>query len=306
MRKPVLNKKEAKVLDKTAKELKTLTDQLVNSVAFTDKSHIADDLKMKGLGVKEFRRSVYYLLKIIETTRKAYDELKGSEEWRHRNTHCYITSHAIDFLNGIGKNAKDKLIDACTLPDNEKEMREILFEGHFYGEVSPGEYGNYLKRIPKLYPLLDLITKDNLDENAVSNFTTHYNRFKKNGNLKELGVSAHYIQDVTAPHHAGNMAIGFELISDGMETHYIFEKYAREFLFGAGHNMNTAISNNYKELKAAFDKGTEAFTGKVYALSTPNIASAKETDSDKWEQTILNAIPIAIAATAVIFEQIKK
>ena len=153
--------------------------------------------------------------------------------------------------------------------------------------------------------LLDCI--DDTEETAVSNFGEYYIQ-SQNGsiNLKKLGWASHYLQDLTAPHHVGNLAIGFEIITDNTATHFLFEKYAKKYVYDNPDAFSRTAKSIYRELKKKFKPaGPEKFAREVYKRAVPNVPDVKTMSRACWDRAIKKSIPLAIGATAVILEPLR-
>jgi hypothetical protein len=241
---------------------------------------------------------------IFRKANKYYDILKGALN-RTNSTHEFITEKALELLGKSNQTLLKELKAACVQPDTNKDMYRLAFEGHFYGKVRGGKYGNFLQNCfnNQTLMLIDLI--DDIDETALGNFQTYYNKAFDKGdvNLKTLGWAAHYLQDLTAPHHVGNMAIFFEVFTDNSASHYAFEKYANIYVYDNQTAFQKKAGDFLKQLKPLFKPGKpEKFAKEVYNRATKNIAGIE--DMSGWDAVINNAIPLAIGATAVIFEGI--
>ena len=167
------------------------------------------------------------------------------------------------------------------------------------------KFGNFLGRVFGKYFLSFLNNCINdIDETASSNFSKYYKQpLDRNIGLKELGWAGHYIQDLTAPHHVGNMAIFFEVITDNIATHFVFEKYARKYVYDHPNDFTSKAKKIYKELKPNFNPNKPKKLAKeVYNRAVKNVPFIMGTDLASWDKAIKDAIPLAIGATAVIFE----
>ena len=285
--------------------------------------------------IKEsFQSNVYEdAHRLINLTHKSYEQFKSLTGSQY-NTHKFITSKAIEILN-VQSESADTLLEYCVFPDSSKsDMSDLIFEGHFYGKITSRKYGNFIDSLfPRVAILLEGIKKvtngfdEDIHEHAVGNFTTNYTHsMNADRKLICLGVAAHYLQDLTAPHHAGNYpAVPYV-------DHYFFEKFASQYLYG---QPNITISKSgYKKFKSQLQSApaqTEQFAKEIYALAVPYVdyvkrdSYAKLADIDKsaafmdeeieacnsflisgvnkdWTSAIDGAIPIAVYATAYLFE----
>jgi hypothetical protein len=148
---------------------------------------------------------------------------------------------------------------------------------------------------------------NDIDETAMSNLVKHYAHATEGAiQLKELGWAAQYIQDLTAPHHAGNMAIGFETITDNCETHFPFEKYANGYVYDNETAFQAKAKHVYDEFRATFNPGRpEDMAKEVHRRALPNIPKVRTLNESEWKQAIHDAVPLAIGATAVLLEPLK-
>jgi len=222
-------------------------------------------------------------------------------------THSVITKFALMLT---GKNPEDgsyrELIDSCTGPDRHIKSIAIMMEGHFFGSIGWNKTGNYMKRVFSS-DLLKLIDNFNdIDETAVTNYCMHMEKYTESFKPESLGWALHYLQDITAPHHAGNYAVFFSKHTDGFDTHHGFEKKAR-LMINDSRNMeryiNTArellpvICSEFKQLTS------QEFAEYIYSESAKNIDdSIRSKNPEKWVPVIEKALPLAIASTAAVLK----
>lgn len=277
--------------------------------------------------------------KLIGMTHRSYQQYKGLPDLK-RNTHQFITDQASALL-ALRSDAVAALHATCTYPDEPKsDMSDLIFEGHFYGKTGSGNPGNFIDDAypPKAISAMTFIKKvrfgadENIHEHAVMNFTKHFNRVLqdpgRDQKLFYLGVSAHYLQDLTAPHHAGNYP-AFPYVD-----HYFFEQFASRYVYG---DPRFKISRPaYKKFKAKMGSNprqAQSYALEVTARATPfiqyierdscdRLAMSREggraLDADikllnkslmsghneKWEKAIIGAVPLAVYATAYLFETV--
>ncbi|MEN6374140.1 MAG: hypothetical protein ABFD75_05060 [Smithella sp.] len=275
--------------------------------------------------------------KLIRLTHQSYNLHKALPSTEH-NTHEFITDQAIALL-GINPVIADTLHTYCTYPDEPKsDMSDLIFEGHFYGKTSAGAPGNFLVdafpetalRAMELVKKIRFGADEDIHEHAVMNFTRYFNQSipPASADLKHfyLGVAAHFLQDLTAPHHAGNYpAVPYV-------DHYFFEKFTSQYVYDEPEfAISRAGYNNFKAKMAAKPAQPEPFALEVNGLATPFIqyietdfhrmlggdepdmaSMDKEIDklnkillagkNEDWEKAIVGAIPLAVYATAYLFE----
>jgi hypothetical protein len=296
----ILSAKEVAKLDAARKRI----EKYKNKIDAASRAKVGKDKFMRSGGIGTLKDSVDNFYALVKIVADNYKELKNPQEWSAKNTHKFITEKACEYLS-LDQKVANQLIKACTVPDDNEKMWRLCYEGHFYGAVKGG-YGNFLKKVfdDELLALVDYI--NDIDETAVSNFAVHF----KPEDVRELGFAAHYIQDLTAPHHVGNQAIFFESLTGDNETHYAFEKYARDYLYGMSPQQMKQIIDNadteYRKIKITLDEANaKVFAKQIYGSSVRYVQNIKGWDRNEWDKAIQNAIPIAIAATAVVFESLK-
>lgn len=239
---------------------------------------------------------------------KSLKELDENQEQSGlKNTHKKITEIALNAVNfRISHDIKDFLIETSAGPDKHLKTILLFMEGHFYGKTESDSYGNF---IPIYFG--DFITgfldqMNDVDETALSNLAHYYMKYKNENNLEAFGWSLHYIQDLTAPPHAGNLPVFLpKLKKDVADTHHPFEKLARERINNDPDFFAAKSANPYKELKPIFIgdlAGLNNFGKKLYEMTSPYIKNVRHHDELKWNEAIDETLPLAIAATTVILE----
>jgi hypothetical protein len=227
-------------------------------------------------------------------------------------THEFITAEALTQLDIHDKIFSQALLGSCMDPDKDKKHWELAYEGHFYGKLNGQKFGNFFPRVFHGSMLWFLDHLNDIDETALSNFCKNYAKaLGDRSNTEILGCAAHYLQDLTAPHHVGNMAIFFEMMTDNTNTHYVFEKFARNFLYKEENQNRFAdrAKTIFDELKLSFDPlkyEPEKLAKVVYNTAVANVSKVKSNNRDLWTEAICDAIPLAIGATAVILEPWRK
>ncbi|MFC1883319.1 hypothetical protein ACFL2O_00980 [Thermodesulfobacteriota bacterium] len=306
--KDILTKKEAKILEEANDKARKLREKLEKPGPKIDKSEFSKAGKAKKIELLSESLAADHrnLWELIKTANEYYDALKSSMDEKD-TTHEFITKGALNLLKIDDPGIWGELKPACMAPDREKKMWELAYEGHFFGKVRSGKFGNFMERVFGKYFLSVIDRVNDIDETAVSNFSKYYKQ-ALDGNIgfKELGCAGHYLQDLTAPHHVGNMAIFFEMLTDNIGTHYIFEKYARKFVYDNPDSFTSKAKKAYEELKTDFNPNQpKNFTKEVYNRASKNIPLVMNTDLNSWDKAIKDAIPLAIGATAVVFEPLK-
>jgi hypothetical protein len=271
--------------------------------------------------------------RLIKLTHQSYGRVKGMISGRY-STHRFITEKALGLL-AVAPALSQRLLEYCTFPDEPKsDMADLIFEGHFYGRTDAGPEGNFLGNLfPRGVAVLEAIKQathgpaERIDEHAVMNFALHCRQAGQPGPAGfSLGVAAHYLQDLTAPHHAGNYpAVPYV-------DHYFFEQYASLHLHG--HPAFAVTAGDYEAFKAglaATPSDPEAFAREIYGRATAFIPlietrlHAEEMGSEsflglldeevdryqgfldrgdnaQWTEAVEGAVPLAIYATACLFE----
>jgi len=308
----ILSKDEARALAKARERFKKLEGDLRKEAPKLDKADFARAGSKKSLDlisanlVDDFSR----FWALVREANNLYAAVKKGMNLK-KSTHEFITLKALDLLGVADPSVRNSLQKACMGPDTDTDLKRLVFEGHFYGKVGGRRNGNFLERVfgdlaTGLLGLVDRHVND-IDETAMSNLSKYYiHATEGNINLRELGWAAHYIQDLTAPHHAGNMAIGFETITDNCETHFPFEKYANGYVYENDTAFQGKAEQVYSEFSATFKPGRpEDMAREVHRRALPNIPRVQIIDETEWKQAIHDAIPVAIGATAVLLEPLK-
>ncbi len=275
--------------------------------------------------------------KLIRLTQESYNLLTQSYTDK-KSTHFFITLAALNLV-GAPPDFRDPLLENCTYPDEAwHDLRDLIFEGHFFGDTVPGKKGNFIEKYyPKamvLFKALKKLThgvKEDIHENALENFVKYYEEFMSPRRKDEsLGIAVHYLQDLTAPHHVGNYpAVPYV-------DHFFFEKYANQIVWEGPHPF--AIDKNrynaFKNSLGVSPAQPEKFAAAVYERAkefVPYIETAlhKETagteeylqkvdgaideyndrfcnGNDQWKEAVSRAIPVAVYASAFLFETVLK
>jgi hypothetical protein len=274
--------------------------------------------------------------KLIGLTHKSYQQYKALPGTEY-NTHQYITEEAIALL-GLDSVVSGTLHRYCTYPDESKsDMCDLMFEGHFYGKTDSGLPGNFLVDIfsEGVLKVMEACKKfkygdeEDIHEHAVMNFTRYYDQVWKAGADQKhfyLGVAAHFLQDLTAPHHTGNYP------AMPYVDHYFFEKFASQYVYDQPKfKISRAAYNKFKSKMASDPTQPESFALEVTGMATPYIKYI-ESDSharlagnergvrsmdaeidklnksllsgknDEWEKAIVGAVPLAVYATTYLFQ----
>ena len=305
----ILTKKEANVLEAASQEMQRFQQLISKSPIAIDKSAFAK------MGMK--KRAEYFSASIakshkifselIKKANEYYAALKGLMDEKD-TTHEFITAEALSQLNIQDKIFSQALLESCMDPDKDKKHWELAYEGHFYGKLNGQKFGNFFPRVFHGSMLWFLDHLNDIDETALSNFCKNYAKaLADRSNTKILGCAAHYLQDLTAPHHVGNMAIFFEMMTDNTNTHYVFEKFARNFVYKEENKNRFANRAKiiFDELKLSFNppiSEPEKFAKVVYNTAVANVSKVKSNNGNLWTEAICDAIPLAIGATAVILE----
>ena len=308
----VLTREEAKKYRKSGERIKRLSEELKKEGPKLDKTVFATSGPNKSLDffTSNLGADLKKFWDLMNEANKLYADVKKGMD-QSGSTHEFITSAALDLLGVTDAKTHQVLQKACMAPDREKDLRSLVFEGHFYEKVAGRRNGNFLERVfgdlsKGLLGFIDRHIND-IDETALSNFAKYYT-YATAGDiqLKELGWAAHYIQDLTAPHHAGNMAIGFETITDNCETHFPFEKFAKGYVYDNPTVFKTKAQEIYNEFRQTLTgKRPKAIAKEVQRRAVPNVPKVQRLDGPAWTEAIHEAIPLAIAATAFIFDPLK-
>jgi len=306
--KDVLTEEEARVYRQGGEKIRRLSEELKKEAPKLDKTDFArssGSTKSLGLLSAHLGADLRKFWRLINEANRLYSAVKKGMD-QAGSTHEFITVQALDLLGVSDTKTRKILHGACTAPDREKDLRNLVFEGHFYGKVAGRRNGNFLERVfgDLAQGLMGFIDRyvDDIDETAFSNFKRYYAHATSNDiQLKELGWAAHYLQDLAAPHHAGNMAIGFETVTDNCETHFPFEKFARGYVYDHPTAFRKKARDIYNEFRQTFTKKRpEAIAREVQKRALPNIPKVQILDGAAWTEVIHAAIPLAIGATAFI------
>jgi hypothetical protein len=302
-----LSKEELRIMQAAEEDMKKFERQISERLFAMDKSNFNSmDLNDKAKFYSiEMLKDHKVFSEMLEKANEYYALLKAEMD-KGITTHQFITAEAMSLIGIPGKYPD--LLNHCMDPDKDKELWELVYEGHFYGIVKEGKYGNFLPRVFKGPMLWFLEHLDNVKENALSNFCKNYTDAHANkASIKKLGHACHYLQDLTAPHHVANMAIFFELMTDGTSTHYAFEKIARDYVIkkGTGSFSKPALAR-LSQLEKQFSSSPlqpEPFGKEVYNQALANVDKIKKFALEKWQAAIDDAIPLAIGATALILKK---
>ncbi len=276
--------------------------------------------------------------KLIGLIHQSYNLYKAPPEIK-LNTHQYITDQATALI-GLDPAVAGTLHEYCTFPDQSKsDMTDLIFEGHFYGKTRSGAPGNFLvDAFPETaLEALEFIKKmrygldEDIHEHAVMNFTRYFNKSLPPASMDlklfYLGVAAHFLQDLTAPHHAGNYpAVPYV-------DHYFFEKFTSQYVYDEPqYKISRPAYNNFKKKMTASPSQPEPFALEINGMAAPFIhyietdfhrqragdelsAASMDKEIDRlnkclmsgenkeWEKAIVGAIPLAVYATAYLFEK---
>ncbi len=306
--KEILTKEEAKIWEKANVEFKKLKEEMEKPAEKIEKTLFssAGMTKSADLISDHLRVENKKFWKQIKTANAYYKALKSAMDEKD-TTHEFITKKALDLLGIYDSKTWNTLKPACMDPDKKKKMFELVYEGHFFGKTKGNKLGNFLPRVFKKWSMFLLEHIDDTEETAASNFSKYF-RQSQNGslNLKMLGWASHYIQDLTAPHHVGNLAVGFEIITDNTATHFLFEKYARKYVYDNPDAFTNKAKRIYTELKKKFKPAQpEKFAKEIYKRAVPNVPDVKTISQASWDRVIKKAIPLAIGATALVLEPLR-
>ncbi len=158
------------------------------------------------------------------------------------NTHSFLTCQGVEILkhqkNIIWYNQSliDNLVKGSVLPDSI-ENDGGLFIGHFYNPVTHDSY-NHSKTL-----------------NAYTRFISHYTNaiaMNMEGRTNEdtcceLGMALHYLEDVTEPHHAANIAnyLNTHFSDDHMEfENWVKEQSMKKFQISHSKEYDFALNNS--------------------------------------------------------------
>lgn len=266
----------------------------------------------------------YYADILKDLSQKYFGHYRTEKSWEKRDslktTHQMITEQALCILNKDDLPKKDQLVYESSGPDDAPETIKFVMEGHFCGIISDGIVGNFLQKYmpPLVFDLLYNFGdfKDHLKETALSNIGKYSAKYLNNGeDIKYLAWTLHFLQDITAPHHAGNIpAIIPSLITDingGNDTHSAFEEFANNFMKEQPDKFNDDAKNLLQHLRGfplnlSKPNELEEFGKMILQKSLKNIDGVLRTkDQNLWKETISKAMPLAIAATAAVLEKMR-
>lgn len=273
--------------------------------------------------------------KLIRLTQESYNLLKSSFI-KDTSTHVFITQAALNLV-AAPPDFRASLLKHCTYPDEAwHSLRDLMFEGHFFGDTLPGKQGNFIEKYyPKAMALFKALKKlthglnEDIHENAMENYVKYYEKFMSPQREDEsLGIAVHYLQDLTAPHHVGNYpAVPYV-------DHFFFEKYANKIVWEGPHPF-TIDAGRYSAFKYSLGVSPaqpERFAAAVYERSkefVPYIETALHSETagtkeylqkvdgaideyndrfcngnDQWTDAVREAIPLAVYASAFLFETV--
>jgi hypothetical protein len=230
------------------------------------------------------------------------------EEKRGRNTHQLITAAALRIL-GVDETAPEhqSLIDESLGPDRTIATLRLMMEGHFHGAVPDGGTGNFL---PAYFPgwLVAFLRRlDDVGETARSNFTDGFEKVDDAPGIARLhGFTVHYLQDVTAPHHAANIPSILPALRGEPDTHRQFEKRASKLFGDDPSAFDQSALGRLTEVRAqGFDlagkDGREKLFDWTHGESMKNAGPGLH-DPATWDARIGSALALAIAVTARYLE----
>jgi len=248
----IITRDEAAILEQMEKDASKLKERLEEIEPALSKHDFAKfSTEEKEAIIKTvFSKDIFIFSDINDQSLHYYQTLKGQMD-KNYTTHEFITEQALGLLGINDKKMIQSLKDACVEPDRKKNLWELAYEGHFYGKTKGNKYGNFLPRVfgGAAVRILHCFDK-NIEETAQSNFIDYYQKSIKNSiDLTRLGWAIHYLQDMTAPHHAGNMALFFEIFTDGTNSHFPFEKYAREYVYEPSQDFRDSAQIHYNDLR---------------------------------------------------------
>lgn len=264
-----------------------------------------------------------YSAALKDLSGKYLEHYNTDKQWEDReslkSTHQMITDQALSIINRNYSAQKDELIYESSGPDRETETIKFVMEGHFCGRISAGSLGNFLQKYmpPEIFAMLAGIpgVEEHLKETALSNIGKYSQKFIENRkDIKSLAWTLHFLQDITAPHHAGNIPaiIPFFIkdINEGNDTHSGFEEFANNLMKEQPDRFNEEAVSILQHLrKFPLDISRPGELGKfgqmIFEKSIGNVNSALQgEDTDAWTGIISRAIPLAIASSAAVLEKI--
>jgi hypothetical protein len=230
------------------------------------------------------------------------------EEKRGRNTHQLITAAALRIL-GVDETAPEhqSLIDESLGPDRTIATLRLMMEGHFHGAVPDGGTGNFL---PAYFPgwLVAFLGRlDDVAETARSNFTAWFAKVDATpGSTRLHGFTMHYLQDVTAPHHAANIPSILPALRKEPDTHRQLERHANALFDAARTAYDQDARIRLADVRAqgfnlASPLGREQLFDWTHGESMKNAGPGLH-DPATWDARIGSALALAIAVTARYLE----
>jgi inorganic pyrophosphatase len=297
------------ILSQEEKEILSAGNEIIKELSLkTNKPIKKIPKKMfttQPLSVTPVGKVHHNFISMVNKANEYYRLLKAMMD--HENsTHRFITQKAIELVGIKNSEKQTTLISACVEPDKNKSLYEIAFEGHFYGNIGNHQYGNFFHKVIKnktAFFWINNLTK--IDEHALGNFKKFVSTFKAKSNLQKLGWALHFIQDLTAPHHATNKAIFFETITDKTNSHFQFEKYSRSFVWDHGPLMLDRSRGLLSKLQSVFNpKKSSDFALEIHRRALVHADNINSFDLEKWNAVIEANIPLAIAASATILKHL--
>ena len=255
---------------------------------------------------KGFFSNVYHLFRILH---KLYKHSKSKDDSKF-STHQFITEKAMDLLLIQDAKTRGIFLKGCVRPDEFlSDMFDLFQEGHFYGPIN-GQFGNYItlyfgeKVVPSLLKIKTAIFQgeEDIHENALNNFNTHYRQYLTERDLKEMAISVHFLQDMTAPHHIRN--IPSFLPKRDKDTHVQFERKAKTVLKNNPPKFTIDEYNSFKDqLTTTPQRNPKDFANQVREKAWP--FAQRIENKDEWGNIVKGTIPIAVYATARVYETMK-
>jgi hypothetical protein len=277
------------------------------------------------------------VLRLIRLTHDSYEQFKGIFEGRY-STHKFITQEALKLTGLTDPAVTSRILEYCVFPDKtDSDLADLIYEGHFYGKTQSGKTGNFIVTMfPKAVNVLEIYKKlhkgpdEDIHEHAVSNFRDNLRNALGSEEKKYyyLGIAAHYVQDLTAPHHVGNYpAVPYV-------DHYLFEKFASVYVHShpefsitkAGYEDHKTRNTLNKDDPEGFCEGiyeqsskyigciaselhSKSIGSKDYATMLDKMIDeyASPVKSDvhlNWKEAVNGAVPIAVYATANLLETV--
>ncbi|HEX2868176.1 MAG TPA: hypothetical protein VHO03_14115 [Ignavibacteriales bacterium] len=286
---------------------------------------------------EDLQETKNYYSALMDLSEKYSLHYKTEKTWERRDslktTHQMITEQALCIINMNNFPKADDLIGESSGPDNDPENVKFVMEGHFCGRLSNGGLGNFLEKyMPHL--IFDLLENfgelgKHLNETALTNFETYSEKFLDDRpKVKYLAWALHFLQDITAPHHAANIPAiipSFLIdVNQGRDTHSPFEGFANELMIKRpnqfnveaerilnilrGFPMNAGDSKEIKKFgKMILQKSFAVIRSPIKDPVIKNVKGALQAaDHDAWKEVISMAMPLAIASTAALLEKVLK